>query len=102
MTVDKSAPDYKAKMAEHEAWQETIGHVITPLHNPDGKRPVLVASRTFYLLRHADGSESIGQIGVTPVGEQAAARLILQRILLTLTNPEDNANVRRVDVEPKQ
>lgn len=102
MTLDKNAPAYKAKMADHAAWQKTIGHILTPLHTPDAKRPVLVASRTFYLLRHADGSESIGQLGVTPEGERKAASDIIRRILTVMMNPEDNATLQRVEAERKQ
>lgn len=89
------------KVAEHDRWQVALGEALTPLLSRRDDGSGLVCARVFYMVRHADGKESIAQLGITPETELPTAERLLSLIVRLLDDPEDNWNVREVETAGK-
>lgn len=85
------------KIAEHDGWQAALGQAIQGLLSNRDDRTGLVCARVFYMVRHADGKESIGQLGITPQDEMQTADRMLSLVVRLLADPEENWSARAVD-----
>jgi hypothetical protein len=83
------------KLADHTKLQNLLHDALVPLLAEDGAG--IACLRLFYIARHADGTTSMGQAGLTPEGEVANARKLISNIVTVLLDPEHNAQVQRLD-----
>ncbi len=87
MTPEEQA-EYDAKVEVMDRWNNAIGHSITGLIPANGKG--LITARVFYVVRHEDGSESVGNIGIVPEGEMKTAAKLILAIAEVLADVEGN------------
>lgn len=69
-------------------WNTAIGEALTGVFPADGKG--LIAVRVFYVIRHPDGTESAGNLGITPDNEMSAGVNLLGALKDLVEDKQDN------------
>lgn len=94
MATDQA--DYDAKTDEMNRWTQAIGEAVTGVMSHEGQG--LVTARVFFVVRHPDGAESVGNLGITPEDEVDTAARLLAIIEELTHDPENNRTFRTVDI----
>lgn len=90
--------DKEKAMALHKDMQGALKDALLPLMSD--KRGI-VAARVFYVVEDETGERTAGQAGITPIGREGDAMLLIRSIMALLLDVEKNAE-RSLHEGPKK